>query len=121
LAAASDSAPKVLLGRSSSELSAAVADLAGAALLITLLGVLIKITLRQFNTHSHLSLEAAERITFTKTYLALLNEGKLKSDEDRKLILESLFRSTQSGSVAEIPFSSPIELILKTLGEKKVA
>ncbi|WP_144091156.1 DUF6161 domain-containing protein [Pseudomonas kilonensis] len=121
LAAASDSAPKILLGRSSSELSAAVADLAGAALLITLLGVLIKITLRQFNTHSHLSLEAAERITFTKTYLALLNEGKLKSDEDRKLILESLFRSTQSGSVAEIPFSSPIELILKTLGEKKVS
>lgn len=115
------SPPKMILGQNASDLSLAAADLAGAALLITLLGVIIKITLRQFNTHSHLSLEAAERITFTKTYLALLNEGKLKSDEDRRLILESLFRSTQSGAVAEIPFSSPIELILKTLSEKRPA
>lgn len=102
-----------------SELTLAVADLAGAALLITLLGIIIKITLRQFNTHSYLALEAEERITFTKTYLALLNEGKLKSEEDRKLVLESLFRSTKSGAVEEIPFSSPLELILKTIGDKK--
>ena len=106
-------------GPTRSELTLAVADLAGAALLITLLGILIKITLRQFNTHSHLALEAEERITFTKTYLALLNEGKLKSEEDRKLVLESLFRSTKSGAVEEIPFSSPLELILKTIGDKK--
>lgn len=102
-----------------SELTLAVADLAGAALLITLLGIIIKITLRQFNTHSYLALEAEERITFTKTYLALLNEGKLKSEEDRKLVLESLFRSTKSGAAEEIPFSSPLELILKTIGDKK--
>jgi hypothetical protein len=102
-----------------SELTLAVADLAGAALLITLLGIIIKITLRQFNTHSYLALEAEERITFTKTYLALLNEGKLKSEDDRKLVLESLFRSTKSGSIEEIPFSSPLELIFKTIGDKK--
>lgn len=106
-------------GHSRSELASAVADLAGAALLITLLGILIRISLRQFNTHSHLALEAEERITFTKTYLALLNEGKLKSEEDRKLVLESLFRSTRSGTVDEIPFASPVELILKTIGDKK--
>lgn len=106
-------------GPNRSELTLAVADLAGAALLITLLGVLIKITLRQFNTHSYLALEAEERITFTKTYLALLNEGKLKSEDDRKLVLESLFRSTKSGAVEEIPFSSPLELIFKTIGDKK--
>lgn len=102
-----------------SELTLAVADLAGAALLITLLGILIKITLRQFNTHSYLALEAEEKITFTKTYLALLNEGKLKSEDDRKLVLESLFRSTKSGSIEEIPFSSPLELIFKSIGDKK--
>lgn len=111
----------LIMGRAASELSLAAADLAGAVLLITLLSVIIRICLRQFNSHSHLALESAERITFTKTYLALLNEGKLKSDEDRKLILESLFRSTQSGTVAEIPFSSPVELILKTLGDKKAS
>lgn len=109
----------IFLGQTKSELSLAIADIAGAALLITLLGVLIRITLRQFNTHSHFALDAAERITFTKTYLALLSEGKLKADEDRRLILESLFRSSQPGSVVEIPFSSPIELILKTLSDKK--
>ena len=90
-------------------------------MLITLFGALIKITLRQFNTHSHMALDAAERITFTKTYLALLNEGKLKADEDRRLILESLFRSSQPGSLAEIPFSSPIEPVLKTLTDKKIS
>lgn len=109
----------VLFGHTKPELSLAIADIAGAALLITLLGVLIRITLRQFNTHSHFALDAAERITFTKTYLALLSEGKLKADEDRRLILESLFRSSQPGSLVEIPFSSPIELILKTLSDKK--
>jgi hypothetical protein len=113
--------PKIILGHTGSELSLAIAELAGAALLITLFGVLIKITLRQFNTHSHMALDAAERITFTKTYLALLNEGKLKADEDRRLILESLFRSSQPGSLAEIPFSSPIELVLKTLTDKKIS
>lgn len=114
-----DSTQKVVAGSSRSELALAVADLAGAALLITLLGILIRISLRQFNTHSHLALEAEERITFTKTYLALLNEGKLKSEEDRRLVLESLFRSTKSGAVEEIPFASPVELILKTISDKK--
>lgn len=102
-----------------SELSIAIADLAAAAILIALFGVLIKITLRQFNTHSHFALDAEERITFTKTYLALLNEGKLKADEDRRVILESLFRSSQPGSLTEIPFTTPIELIVKSLSEKK--
>ena len=115
------SSPIAVAGHTRSELTLAVADIAGAALLITLLGILIKITLRQFNTHSYLALEAEERITFTKTYLALLNEGKLKSEDDRKLVLESLFRSTKSGAVEEIPFSSPLELIFKTIGDKKPA
>lgn len=108
-------------GAARSEVATAIADLAGVALLITLLGILIRITLRQFNTHSHLALEAEERITFTKTYLALLNEGKLKSEEDRKLVLESLFRSTKSGTMDEIPFSSPVELIFKTISDKKAS
>lgn len=111
---------KVLLGRTTSELSLAMADLVGAALALTLFGVLIRIGLRQFNSHSHCALDASERVTFVKTYLALLGEGKLKSDEDRRVILESLFRTSQPGVASEIPFSSPIELILKTIGDRKV-
>lgn len=113
------SADKVLLGRTTSELSLAMADLVGAALALTLFGVLIRIGLRQFNSHSHCALDASERVTFVKTYLALLGEGKLKSDEDRRVILESLFRTSQPGVTSDIPFSSPIELILKTIGDKK--
>ena len=111
---------KILLGRTTSELSLAMADLVGAALALTLFGVLIRIGLRQFNSHSHCALDASERVTFVKTYLALLGEGKLKSDEDRRVILESLFRTSQPGVATEIPFSSPIELILKTIGDKRV-
>jgi ElaB/YqjD/DUF883 family membrane-anchored ribosome-binding protein len=108
-----------IIGKSPSEISLIVTDLAGAALLIALFGVLIRIGLRQFNTYSHFELESAERITFIKTYIALLSEGKLKGDDDRKVILESLFRSSQPGTSSEIPFSSPIELVLKTLDSKK--
>jgi hypothetical protein len=96
-----------------------ITDVAGAALLITLLGVLVRICLRQFNTHSHYAQDAAERITFTKTYLALLNEGKLKSDDDRRLILECLFRSSSPSSANDIVFSSPIELIMKGIADRK--
>ncbi|HDS1696335.1 MULTISPECIES: hypothetical protein [unclassified Pseudomonas] len=102
-----------------SEVSGVVTDLVGAALLVALLSVLLKIALRQFNTHSFCALDAYERITFTKTYLALLNEGKLKSDEDRRLVLENLFRNSQLGGLAETSFSSPIELVLKVLESKK--
>ena len=116
--AMSANAQQVLI-RPYSDISFIVADLAGAALLITLMAVLIRISLRQFNTNSHLALDAEERVTFTKTYLALLNEGKLKSDDDRRLVLESLFRPSQLGGVVDTPFSSPIELILKTLTDRK--
>ncbi|MFJ4142692.1 DUF6161 domain-containing protein [Pseudomonas sp. NPDC089734] len=97
----------------------AIAELTKAALLITLIGVGIRIALRQFNTHSQLALEAEERITFTKTYLALLNEGKLKDEADRKLVLESLFKPSQAIAGPEVGFSTPIELILKTIGDRR--
>jgi hypothetical protein len=99
----------------------AIADLTVIALLITLISVVVRIALRQFNTHSQLGLEAEERITFTKTYLALLNEGKLRDDADRRLILEALFKPSQAITGAEIGFSTPIELILKTIVDKRTS
>lgn len=90
----------------------------GAALVVTLMAVIIRVALRQFNTYSHLSLEAEERVTMVKTYLALLNEGKLKSDQDRHLALEALFRASQTGMIAETAFNSPVDIIVKSLAEK---
>lgn len=90
----------------------------GAALVVTLMAVIIRVALRQFNTYSHLSLEAEERVTMVKTYLALLNEGKLNSDQDRHLALEALFRTSQTGMIAETSFNSPVDIIVKSLADK---
>lgn len=95
-----------------------VINMTGAALVVTLMAVIIRVALRQFNTYSHLSLEAEERVTMVKTYLALLNEGKLKSDQDRHLALEALFRTSQTGMIAETSFNSPVDIIVKSLADK---
>ncbi|MEB2622103.1 DUF6161 domain-containing protein [Pseudomonas sp. YuFO8] len=99
--------------------STPVAQISGALLLITLMGIVIRITLRQFNSHSHLALESQERIIFTKTYLTLMRDGKLDSELDRRLILESLFRPTQANGASEITFSPPLEMIYKAISERK--
>lgn len=96
-----------------------VTDLTGAALLIALLSVLLRISLRQFNIYTHLAQDASEKITMTKTYLALLNEGKLNSEQDRRLVLESLFRPSQIASLADPSSSTPIELVIKAITEKR--
>ncbi|WP_236531978.1 DUF6161 domain-containing protein, partial [Pseudomonas syringae] len=111
--------PKVATDLNLSPLAAHIADLTGAALLIALLSIFIRLSLRQFNTHSYLRHESAERLVMTKTYLALSNEGKLSTDTDRKLVLEALFRATQSNGVPETAISTPIELIIKAVTDSK--
>lgn len=91
----------------------------GAALLLTFLGILIRIALRQYNTHSNCALEAQERMTFTKTYLALMHEGKLSSDADRRLVLEALFKPNSFTSSPEISFNTPLEMIYKAAERAK--
>jgi hypothetical protein len=100
--------------------STIIADISGAFLLLTLMGLLIRICLNQFNSSAHYMNDAAERIVFTKTYLALLRENKLSADADRKLALDSLFRSSNAGAANEIPFSNPIEMVVRA-AEKKVS
>lgn len=104
-----------------SEIANIAANITGAILLITILSIFIRITLRQFSIHTQYALEAGERVTFIKTYLALMNENQIKSNEDRKLILECIFKSTLGTSTPEIAFSFPIDAIIKALGEKKPA
>ncbi len=96
-----------------------IADLTGAALLVALLSVLLRLSLRQYNTAIYLGHDAEERITMLKTYLALSNEGKLTADGDMKLVLETLFRASQTGGVADASPTTPIELIVKAITERK--
>ena len=99
-------------------ITALLSHFLGAALLLTFLGILVKIALRQFNTHSNCALEAEERITFTKTYLALMHEGKLSSDFDRKLVLESLFRPNSFSNAQEFGLALPLEFIAKAFEKR---
>lgn len=91
----------------------------GAALLLTFLGILIRIALRQYNTHSNCALEAQERMTFTKTYLALMHEGRLSSEADRRLVLEALFKPNSFTNSSEISFSTPLDMIYKAAERAK--
>lgn len=105
---------------SKSEVASLATNITGAILLITILSIFIRITLRQFSIHTQYALEASERVTFIKTYLALMLEKQIKSDEDRKLILECIFKSTIGAPASEIAFSLPIDSMMKVLGERKV-
>lgn len=89
-------------------------NIAGAALLLTLLAVIVRLSLRQFNMHSHFSIECTERVIFTKTFLALMRDGHLNVDNDRRLVLEALFRQNQFSNTNELSFSPPVEQALKS-------
>ncbi|WP_343595501.1 DUF6161 domain-containing protein [Pseudomonas sp.] len=96
-----------------------ISHLFGAALVLTFMGIVVRMALRQYNTHSNCVLEAQERMTFTKTYLALMHDGKLTTDGDRKLVLESLFRPNAFSNTPEITFTTPIEMIYKVADKAK--
>lgn len=100
-------------------IASGIADLTGAALIVALMSVLLRLSLRQYNTYMFLGNDAEERVTMLKTYLALSNEGKLTSDGDMKLVLEALFRPSQSGSIPESTPATPIELVIKAITERK--
>lgn len=62
---------------------------------------IIRIIVRVLLSQIHLQLDASERTTMLLTYLALLREGKSLADNDKKLILEALFRPSTSGIVKD--------------------
>ena len=78
----------------------------------------IKLTSQQFRTHQHLSLEAEERSTMLKTYLALMNESKLKDAEDRKIALDVLFRPASTGIIQDQGSVMPSDSIIKIMRSK---
>jgi Family of unknown function (DUF6161) len=61
----------------------------------------MRILLKLFFSHVHLSTDAAERRTMILTYLALSREGAEVKPEDKQLILQHLFRSASDGLVKD--------------------
>jgi hypothetical protein len=73
--------------------------------LLVLVGIFavwgVRLIVRMFLSHLHLATDAAERMVMTQTYLSLLDGRHLPKDEDRKLILQALFRPTSDGLVKD--------------------
>ena len=65
-----------------------------------------RIFIRLFLSEVHLAMDANERRTMVMSYLALVHKGKADS-EDRKIILEALFRPTEDGIVKDDASADP--------------
>lgn len=87
---------------------------------LVLIGVLgvwaTRLLVRMFLSNIHLATDAAERVVMVKTYLSLLEDDKVLSDEDRKLVLQSLFRPASDGIVKDEGLPHPALDILTKLG-----
>ena len=61
----------------------------------------VRILVRLFLSNVHLHSDAKERLTMVQTYLALLSGGNAPKDEDRKLMLQTLFRPASTGLIKD--------------------
>jgi hypothetical protein len=62
---------------------------------------IVRLVVRVLLSHIHLQRDASERSTMLLTYLALLREGAGLKEDDKKLILQALFRPSSSGIVKD--------------------
>ena len=70
--------------------------------IIAVLGVwLARIIVRIFLSHLHLETDAKERVTMIQTYLALLREEHALKENERQVILQTLFRPSATGIVKD--------------------
>ncbi len=88
----------------------------GIMLAISTFGIwLTRLFSKIFVSNLHLRTDAGERVTMILTYLALLREEKGLEHEDRKLILQALFRPSVTGFIKEDGPVSPIEVISRAM------
>lgn len=60
-----------------------------------------RILVRMYLSHAHLATDAGERVAMAKTYLALVRDGKVSDEKDRRVILDALFRKATTGIVRD--------------------
>ena len=89
--------------------------IAFSILIISLGSFCLRFCSRQYDSQQHLFLESIERQTMLKTFLALMNENKLKEFEDRKIALDTLFRPAQTGVVEDYGNIVPSDSVLKII------
>jgi len=72
-----------------------------AAVALTMYFWVTRILVRVLISQIHLNTDASERVVMAKTYIALLKDGKGPKDEDRQLVLQTLFRPSATGIVKD--------------------
>lgn len=77
----------------------------------------IRQKLNEVRSHEHLADDAAERVTMIDTYNALRQAGL--QDADLTPILNALYKQTTRGMLKDEGPSLPIEVVLKTIADKK--
>lgn len=87
--------------------------------IVVLAGVIgvwaVRLIVRMFLSNSHLATDAEERVTMVKTYLSLIEAGKMPLDEDRKLVLTPLFRPAADGLIKDEGLPHPmLELLTRS-------
>lgn len=87
-------------------------------ILLSLCTYAIRFSSRQYSSAKHLMLEAVERKTMISTYLALMNEDKLKEQEDRKIALDTLFRPSSTGIIADNTAIMPTDAVIKIFDKR---
>ena len=82
--------------------------------IVTMLFWLIKILIKLIVSNIHLANDADERIVLLQTYISLIDDKYAKED-DRKIILEHIFRHSAIGLIKDESLNTPIESIMKSL------
>ena len=62
---------------------------------------LTRLSAKIFISNLHLRTDADERVTKIQTYLALLREGNGPKENERQLILQTLFRPSSTGFIKD--------------------
>ncbi|RXJ67384.1 hypothetical protein CRV08_10675 [Halarcobacter ebronensis] len=70
-------------------------------LLISLAIWIIRIFMKIALSSYHLSIDAKERVTMINTYIALMQEGNTIKDDDKHIMIESIFRQTNHGIIKD--------------------
>lgn len=85
-----------------------------SAFIITLVFWGTRLLVKMWLSNVHLANDADERVVLVKTYLALQKDNVMPHDEDKKVVINSIFRQATDGVVRDDGMPNPvIELLTK--------
>lgn len=85
-----------------------------SAFLVTLVFWGIRLAVKMWLSNIHLANDAEERVVLVQTYLALQKDNVMPDNDDKKVVINSLFRQAADGVVKDDGMPNPIiELLTK--------